>query len=244
MIAAPTCTVGPSRPGRGAAEQPEEHHHDLAEGDPQARSGRGGSPASRVWRAAITCGMPEPCEFGNTVRASSAASAKPAGVSTRAISGESAMRRRKPACAASARLGHQHGGEADADAAEQEQQPPAPERIGVHEARAQARDRAAVAEAGRHCRDRTRTGGARSRSASASAGAEVCAGRTGLSEERARREARPATVLRRAERLDGLHIGLGVELLERVLALVAHGAEDLALLPRGGRAGRRPRRRW
>ena len=55
--------------------------------------------------------------------------------------------------------------------------------------------------------------------------------------------ARPSP-LRRAQPLHRLHVGLRVELLQRVLALVAHRAEDRAARPRGGRAGRTPRRHW
>ena len=68
MIEAPTCTVGPSRPIEAPQKRPSIITiilPELTRSETSALRLAGSS----IWRAAITCGMPLPCEFGNTVRA-------------------------------------------------------------------------------------------------------------------------------------------------------------------------------
>ena len=103
MIAAPTWTVGPSRP----VEAPQTRPSVMTRILPNAvlRETRALRIAgSSVWRAAITWGIPEPCEFGNTRIASRIAMAKPSGVSTRATRGEGETIQRNTSCAQSASL--------------------------------------------------------------------------------------------------------------------------------------------
>ena len=57
---------------------------------------------SSIWRAAMTCGMPLPCEFGNTERATNTATKNPPGVTRSAQYSDRSISRWKIACALSA----------------------------------------------------------------------------------------------------------------------------------------------
>ena len=83
MIEAPTWTVGPSRP----IEAPQSSPSIITTTLPNAtRSETSASRASgsSICRAAMTWGMPLPCELGKTLRVRNTARPKPSGVTTKA----------------------------------------------------------------------------------------------------------------------------------------------------------------
>ena len=80
---APTWTVGPSRPIEAPQSRPIIMTMILPN-EVFSETSALRSLASSICRAAMTCGMPEPCEFGKTVRARKTQNAKPNGVTTSA----------------------------------------------------------------------------------------------------------------------------------------------------------------
>ncbi len=65
MIAAPTCTVGPSRPVEAPHNRPKLITTILPKAT-RSETSRARVAWSSIWSAAMACGMPLPCELGKT----------------------------------------------------------------------------------------------------------------------------------------------------------------------------------
>ena len=101
MMAAPICTVGPSRP----IEAPHARPSSVSATLPAAMR-RDSTRATAFWSvmcsAAMVCGMPLPCAPGNTRRVSRNATTMPAGQMMKAIHGRGAWAWTNRSLAASA----------------------------------------------------------------------------------------------------------------------------------------------
>jgi hypothetical protein len=100
MTAAPTCTVGPSRPVEAPTSRPSTVRTILPRVT-RALISIERCSASALRRAAIACGMPLPWAPSNQVRVIQATSAKPRGVTMSGRYGQRPAAVRNSACASS-----------------------------------------------------------------------------------------------------------------------------------------------